>query len=65
MFNKSKSHKDFNRGSYIDRYSVYSGASTPKSLVERTYKSSGNTYRMHSSGLLGGIFGKSLGKKRH
>ncbi|MBA4406567.1 hypothetical protein C0389_04775 [bacterium] len=57
-------HKDYDRGKYVDRYSTYSGTNTPKKLVERTYKGSGTTYRMHGSDFSGsGVFGKKLGSK--
>lgn len=57
-------HRDYDRGKYIDRYSTYSGTNTPKKLVERTYKGSGTTYRMHGTDTFGsGIFGKKQGSK--
>lgn len=57
-------HRDYDRGKCVDRYSTYGGSNTPKKLVERTYKGSGTTYRMHGTDIFGsGIFGKKLGSK--
>ncbi|MEQ8719643.1 MAG: hypothetical protein RLO52_05555 [Sandaracinaceae bacterium] len=58
-----ESFVDIDRGDHVDRYATWQGTSTPKKLIERTVKGSGNRYEMHGHDVFGcGVWGREKKK---